>query len=278
MAIFPPAPTVPAGTYQAASSDLTDLVARWVAASAAGPASLDFLEDADNGTNKVTLAAPAALAADRAITFPDRAGELAIIDTSAYGSGWDGSDKAPSQNAVYDKIEALTSGALVPIAQVVVGSAVATIDFTSIPATYETLVLDLMGRGTDATAYALPTLRLNNDSGANYDRQYHSVSGGTGFIGTELAQTQVAFGVLPGAGGTAGRVGVLQLRIPSYARTTLQKGMLFTSGDVRNTTDSSSSHNFALWRSTAAINRLTLIGSANFDVGTVATLYGVKGS
>lgn len=115
MTIRPPAggltQAVADATYQAASSDLTDLVARWVAASAAGPASLDFLEDADNGTNKVTLAAPSALAADRAITFPDRAGELAIIDTGAYGAGWDGSDKAPSQNAVYDKIESLSSGA-----------------------------------------------------------------------------------------------------------------------------------------------------------------------
>jgi len=50
----------------------------YTAASASGAASLEFAEDTDNGTNKVTLAAPAALGADRSITFPDAAGEITL--------------------------------------------------------------------------------------------------------------------------------------------------------------------------------------------------------
>ena len=50
----------------------------FTAASASGPASLDFAEDTDNGTNKITLSAPAALAADRAVSFPDAAGEVVL--------------------------------------------------------------------------------------------------------------------------------------------------------------------------------------------------------
>lgn len=57
--------------FQLANSDLTDLIARWVPASAAGPASLDFFEDTDNGSNKGTLIAPASLTADRVWTLPD---------------------------------------------------------------------------------------------------------------------------------------------------------------------------------------------------------------
>lgn len=64
------------GELQPASADLTDLVARWVAASAAAPASLDFLEDTDNGTSKATVTAPAALGADRVLTLPDATGTL----------------------------------------------------------------------------------------------------------------------------------------------------------------------------------------------------------
>jgi len=42
----------------------------WTAASSSGPASLAFAEDTDNGTNKVTLKAPASIAADVDITLP----------------------------------------------------------------------------------------------------------------------------------------------------------------------------------------------------------------
>lgn len=47
-------------------------------ATAAGPASLDFAEDTDNGTNKVTLIAPASIASDKTATFQDITGTLYI--------------------------------------------------------------------------------------------------------------------------------------------------------------------------------------------------------
>jgi hypothetical protein len=45
-------------------------------ATAAGPASLDFAEDTDNGTNKVTLKAPASIAADVDVILPGTADTL----------------------------------------------------------------------------------------------------------------------------------------------------------------------------------------------------------
>lgn len=63
---------------QAYSADLTDLVARWAPASASGPASLDFLEDTDNGSNKVTVTAPASLSGDVTATLPSTTGTLAL--------------------------------------------------------------------------------------------------------------------------------------------------------------------------------------------------------
>jgi hypothetical protein len=51
----------------------------FTAASASGPASLEFAEDTDNGAHKVTLKAPASVAADVDVTLPSAAGTLATL-------------------------------------------------------------------------------------------------------------------------------------------------------------------------------------------------------
>jgi hypothetical protein len=55
----------------------------FTAASASGSASLDFAEDTDNGTNKATVIAPAALAADATITLPSTTGTLALAGANS---------------------------------------------------------------------------------------------------------------------------------------------------------------------------------------------------
>lgn len=52
------------------SATFADIIARWTPASASGPASLDFREDADNGTSRVRVIAPSALAADYSFVLP----------------------------------------------------------------------------------------------------------------------------------------------------------------------------------------------------------------
>jgi len=56
---------------QAYSAQLTDLAARWTAASSAGPASLDFREDTDSGTNRARIIPAASLTGDRTFTLPN---------------------------------------------------------------------------------------------------------------------------------------------------------------------------------------------------------------
>lgn len=51
-------------------------LAAWSAASASGPAALSFAEDTDNGTNKVTLKAPASVASDVDVVLPGTADTL----------------------------------------------------------------------------------------------------------------------------------------------------------------------------------------------------------
>jgi len=52
------------------SADISALATAWTPASASAAASLAFAEDTDNGAHKVTVTAPAAVAADATVTLP----------------------------------------------------------------------------------------------------------------------------------------------------------------------------------------------------------------
>lgn len=51
-------------------------------ASSSGPTTLVFKEDTDNGTNKVTITAPAALASDFTMTLPAWSGTVVVADSN----------------------------------------------------------------------------------------------------------------------------------------------------------------------------------------------------
>jgi hypothetical protein len=51
-------------------------------ASSSAPASLDLHEDTDNGTNKITVIAPSAIASDKVLTLPDATDTLVGKDTA----------------------------------------------------------------------------------------------------------------------------------------------------------------------------------------------------
>lgn len=63
---------------QAYDADLTTLATSFTSASATGPASLALHEDTDNGTNKVTITAPSAIASDKTITLQDVTGTVYV--------------------------------------------------------------------------------------------------------------------------------------------------------------------------------------------------------
>jgi len=115
----------------------------------------------------------------------------------------------------------------VRLAQVVVGTATATIDFTSIPAGYETLTLDVMGRSNNAGMANL-LLRANGDSGAVYDYQIIEGSGTSvaGFL--TLSGTSWRLGGFTAADVAAGKASMTRVIIPNYARTVFHKTMVST--------------------------------------------------
>jgi len=88
------------GNKQPLDADLTDLSTKWTTASATGAASLQFHEDTDNGTNKITLTAPASLTSDVTVTLPSSTGTLALTSDIPSLSGYVNTTGTPANNQI----------------------------------------------------------------------------------------------------------------------------------------------------------------------------------
>lgn len=173
------------------------------------------------------------------------------------------------------------SGAWQQIAQVVTAGSQTTVDFTSIPGTYSSLVVHLASRDTQGGTGAVSfRLKMNNDGTAgNY-----TVTGLTGIqngLALNSNQAASALGMWIGAhsqdGCAAGMVGVAVITIPGYANTTLHKRALSQMSYEADTFTSAVFSASARWKSTAAITRLTFgTDGTAFKDGSVFTLYGVQ--
>lgn len=165
------------------------------------------------------------------------------------------------------------------IAETVLGSAAASIDFTSIPATYSHLTVHLLGNGDDAAATVALGLRFNGDTGGNYDASALKGNGSTATAASAASQTSAQIAELVATGTAAGGAQTaLTLDIPGYASTTFRKSFTTTSF-ARSTSSRLVQVWSGMWNSTAAINQVTLLaGAGNFKAGTIVTLYGKKGA
>jgi hypothetical protein len=163
------------------------------------------------------------------------------------------------------------------------GSAVADIDITGIPTdgTYVGLLLDWAIRSARAANTQDDVYcRTNGDTGSNYDYAGNFVpttgspanltgGGGNGFF----------LGGATAATATAGAFGGGAVRLPGYANTNHHKiataqSMTSHKGDAALAFFINNS-----WRSTAAINRLTVrCANGNIAAGSRVTLYGLKPS
>jgi len=159
-----------------------------------------------------------------------------------------------------------------PIATATIASDGQGWDFTSIPSTYTDLRLVIYGRGTYASTTFGGYGRLNNDSGTNYSYT-RLFSDGTAQSQRNNNTDTFQVGELPSANATTNIFGQSVIDILNYSNTTTYKTLL-----VRTSTPGYTFTYVNLWRSTAAINRITFgtAGLNNMKTGSVATLYGIK--
>jgi hypothetical protein len=162
----------------------------------------------------------------------------------------------------------------VPIATQTLGSATASITLSSIPSTYQDLVLisnfALSGTG-DATRIQVGNGSI--DTSTNYSSTWLYGTGSTAGSGRESSATSTRFAGAAVGPSTDFSTGIISFQ--NYANTSIYKTWIdrysgVTSSEVMTTV--------GLWRSTSAINTVKLfnISSSNFLVGSTFTLYGIQ--
>jgi hypothetical protein len=169
------------------------------------------------------------------------------------------------------------AGGMSLLSEIVAGGAQASLDFTSIPGTGRHLVIEAMLRGAKSAVFDDLNIRVNGDSGANYDIQRQAAYQ-TNHAGSEaLAQTSwLSVGQPPAANAGAGLFTYARLLIPYYADTNYQKAARYEASE--KTANSSGSmlvrHQALFWRSTAAITQVTLyFAGGNVAQNSRASLY-----
>ena len=160
------------------------------------------------------------------------------------------------------------------IATTTLASTATSITFSSIPGTYTDLRLVFLS--STAAGGAVLRYTLNGDSATNYSVST-LVGNRTGGAVTSSSGTSQTYGSGVYNYSSPATVPVLSLvDIFSYANTSVSKTIL-TSSAFDNNTAGTVQNTVVLWRSTAAITTILLAsGGTSWDIGSTATLYGIK--
>jgi hypothetical protein len=149
------------------------------------------------------------------------------------------------------------------------GSSTPTFTFSSVPATYTDLIIVINAAVTSATSYIYA--RWNGDTSNVYSR--------TELVGNGTTATSSRNGleVVQWLGGTqlstvSGAYNAI-VQVMNYSNTNVFKTSLIRANRATEQTAVVA----GLWRSTAAINSVTItLNSDNFVAGSTFTLYGIK--
>ena len=137
-----------------------------------------------------------------------------------------------------------------------------TITFSNIPSTYTELYITLSG---STSSFVSTSIRFNNATSPTYGacRQYASGAANMAFNNYN-ASAESLTGIFD-----TGQ-SFIDIWIPGYKDTTLKKGFLsrcYIRGSLVGTW-------WGGWTGTSAISRIDLLAGVNYQVGTVATVYG----
>lgn len=156
------------------------------------------------------------------------------------------------------------------ISETVLGSAQASVEFSSISSSYKDLVLEII---TNSTSNLDGALRLNNDTGSNYSTTYLGGNGSSASSGRFTSQTQAFLDVV--GTGTSSALNTYYVHIFSYANTNMNKTIISRHGNASTGADALVS----LWRSTSAVTSVLfrINDGSNINSGSTFRLWGVVG-
>ena len=152
------------------------------------------------------------------------------------------------------------------------GSATASVTFSSIPQTYTDLVL--VSSPIATTDGMAVQIRFNNDTGSNYSRTL--ISGYSSSAGSNRHSNVTFIGSNWQVGGGTGGPSPHIHNIQNYSNSTTYKTVIFRGNNYPYGGLSEVTAEVGLWRNTSAITSINIFYSSNFAVGSTFALYGIK--
>jgi hypothetical protein len=163
------------------------------------------------------------------------------------------------------------------ISSTTAGSAIALIEFTSIPGTYTDLVLKLSARHDVNNDNSKQQLLDFNSSGSTKELSTMRYDGSN--VNGFLEAAGQLNGYITGGTATANVFGFWELYLPSYANTNFTKSYVVDFGTENNAAAQQVGIVAGAWPSSTAITSIKLSTSGgNYVAGTSAYLYGIKNS
>jgi hypothetical protein len=156
-----------------------------------------------------------------------------------------------------------------PIATTTLGSAAASVTFSSISGAYTDLVLVMQPKNSAGDSNV--RIRFNGDTASNYSSTFLDGNGTSAF---SSRVTSATFGYLDNYGQIGNNFNSnIIVNIMNYSNSTTYKTIISRANNAAMGVDAIVS----LWRSTSAITSITLTqGGNNYDVGSTFSLYGIK--
>jgi len=155
------------------------------------------------------------------------------------------------------------------LANTTLASAGTTITFSSISQDYRDLILVVNGSFASAASY---TFRFNGDTGSNYFSVYAQAVHGGNITSSTFTSTSMVPWAANNIVANTNFTNITQ--VMDYSATNKHKTMLHRTGG-RQSADDFIAMSAGRWGNTAAITSMTIIGTANYNIGTTFSLYGV---
>lgn len=161
-----------------------------------------------------------------------------------------------------------------PVASTTLRAAASEITFSSIPSTYNDLVICIYGRSTDGGAsWRDVRVQFNNDSSGSYSRTNLYADNSGVFTNRSTNETSFYLACISAGQSASGIFGFGLLQVYQYTNTNFFKTATLLSS--RGAADAWRTVN--MWRSTSAITSMRFFPNVgNFDTGTSISIYGIK--
>ena len=155
-----------------------------------------------------------------------------------------------------------------PIATNTLGSAAASVTFSSISGSYTDLLLVITGNNNQGVAY-ISTLTFNSDTSSSYS---YTRMVGNGTAASSSRDTNSTYGYGGWTNNATDQMILSMNHIQNYSNSTTYKTWLVRGGDTTDRVYAA----VGLWRSTAAITTIKVeIEAGTYDAGSTFTLYGI---